>query len=75
MMSIIGNIKKAGGSGFLIVTDNMEFAKNHCRMYDDNSFFTGVMTLKNFKILEKQTGKHIYGTLNIELKDSKAKLL
>lgn len=68
-------IKEAGGQGLLLVTDNDQFAKNHCKMYDDNRFFTGVMDSKNFALLADVKEKQIMGTLSIELKDSNLRLV
>ena len=47
-MAKITNIKKAGYKGFLIVTNSDRAAKNHCKMFDSNQFFTGFMDSKNF---------------------------
>jgi hypothetical protein len=48
MSNKIAKIKEAGGYGFIIVTDNNAFIVNHCKMYDSNNFFAGVMNSKNF---------------------------
>jgi hypothetical protein len=47
----IKSIKEAGGYGFIIVTDNSELPVSHCRMFDDNNFFTAVMDSLNFKVI------------------------
>ena len=71
----IQRIKEAGGLGFIIVTNDPQFSINHCRMYDDNNFFTGVMDSTNFEILKAQKVQAIYGVLTIQLKDSDKELL
>lgn len=71
----IKRIKEAGGAGFIIVTNDPQFSINHCTMYDDNSFFTGVMDETNFNILKAQKVQPIYGVLTIQLKDSDKDLL
>ena len=40
----VGNIRKAGYKGFLMVTDQEMPQWNRCKMNDDNQFFTGVMS-------------------------------
>lgn len=65
MTQKINRIKEAGGFGFVIITDNEQFSINHCKMYDDNSFFTGVMDSKNYQILKDIKIKPLYGILNI----------
>lgn len=47
----INNIKITGYKGLILVTDSSAFMKTHCRMYDDNHFFTGVMDSGNFSII------------------------
>lgn len=52
LMTQIRNVKKAGYQGFILVTDfSKKILKNHCKMYDDNQFFTGIMDEENYKIL------------------------
>jgi hypothetical protein len=48
-MGQIRNVKKAGYQGFILATYLTGVQKNHCKMYDDNRFFTGVMDGDNFK--------------------------
>ena len=47
----INNLKRANYKGLLLVIDDEKFLKNHCRMYDDNHFFVGVMDSGTFAIL------------------------
>lgn len=60
----IKSIKEAGGFGFIIVTDNKELPVSHCRMFDDNNFFTAVMDLGNFSVITQQSSP-IYGSVTI----------
>jgi hypothetical protein len=75
MSNKIARIRQAGGFGFIIVTDNNAFIVNHCKMYDSNSFFTGVMNTTNFQILKNQKETPIFGSLTISPIDSNLKLL
>lgn len=67
-------IKEAGGYGFIIVVDNPELPVSHCRMFDDNNFFTGVMDLANFTVITGQSAP-VLGSLTIEFRDPTKKLL
>ncbi len=75
MSNKMGRIREAGGYGFIIVTNNNDFIINHCKMYDSNSFFTGVMNSDNFKILTDQQETPLIGSLTITPIDPKLKLL
>jgi hypothetical protein len=83
MMTKINAIKSAGFKGFIIVIDEEAFIKNHCRMYDDNHFFTGVMNSGNFSIVLDYNVRgvaadpefKVKGSLSIELFNSPEKLL
>lgn len=52
MYAKIRNIRSASYKGFLLVLDNPGFLKNHCKMYDDSTFFTGVINSGNYSILK-----------------------
>lgn len=83
MVAKMRNIKNAGYKGFIMVMDDQRFLKNHCRMYDDNQFFTGVMDTGNFskldayhqKGLKAQDKFRAKGVLSIELFGSQDRLL
>ena len=83
MTTKLSNLKRAGWKGLLFVLDSEMFLKNHCRMYEDNHFFTGVINSGNYSKLTnyQHHGKssksdfQTIGVLSIHLRDNKANLL
>ena len=78
----INNLRSASYQGFLLVLDAPGFLKNHCKMYDDSTFFTGVMDSSNYTMLKgyQDSGAgdesfKVQGVLSINLKNSDLKLL
>ena len=58
------------------------FLKNHCKMYDDSAFFTGVMNSGNHTLLNeyqkagaKDPSFKVKGVLSISMKDPNLQLL
>jgi hypothetical protein len=77
------NLRFASLNGLILVTNDGSFVKNHCRMYDDNHFFSGVMDSGNLTLLKKyqaqgQKGDDSFltrGVISIQLVNSKDKLV
>lgn len=58
-------IKEGGGQGLIIVTDDKQIITNHCKMYNDNRFFTGVMNSTNFNKIKEVKKDKVMGALTI----------